>query len=161
MLTNHTKILGLTLAAVLVATLGAVGLAPTPAGAACDGWCSGMPQSQQPYYRAGDTCRYSVPIGGSCSNAGQTCWGQTSVWCATSNNCTATGCQVGSCTPNWTCTSWGSCDGYQQTRTCTDTNNCGVTTGKPSESQSCGNGVVLPPPPPPPGTVPLPSWCEL
>jgi hypothetical protein len=35
------------------------------------------------------------------------------------------------CTPNWQCTAWSSCTNSQQTRTCTDSNNCGVTTGKP------------------------------
>lgn len=42
------------------------------------------------------------------------------------------------CTPNWQCGDWSECseDG-EQTRTCTDANNCGVTTGKPRELQSC------------------------
>jgi hypothetical protein len=42
-----------------------------------------------------------------------------------------------SCTPNWQCNAWTSCSGSLQTRTCSDTNNCGITTGKPIESQSC------------------------
>jgi hypothetical protein len=41
------------------------------------------------------------------------------------------------CTPNWSCTNWGTCTGGIQTRTCTDLNNCGTSTGKPAESQSC------------------------
>ena len=41
------------------------------------------------------------------------------------------------CTPSWSCGSWSSCTNNLQTRTCTDSNNCGVTTGKPVESQSC------------------------
>ncbi len=44
-----------------------------------------------------------------------------------------------SCVPNWDCTSWSSCSGGTQTRTCTDLNSCGVDTGKPSESKSCTN----------------------
>ena len=41
------------------------------------------------------------------------------------------------CATNWQCSSWGSCINSQKTRTCGDYNNCGVTTGKPSEIQSC------------------------
>jgi len=42
------------------------------------------------------------------------------------------------CTPNWQCSNWSECSKDQkQTRTCTDVNNCGVTAGKPSVSQSC------------------------
>ena len=45
--------------------------------------------------------------------------------------------QLISCTPIWQCSSWSSCSGSTQTRTCTDSNSCGVSTDKPSESQSC------------------------
>ncbi|GEM_PF-1255438 len=41
------------------------------------------------------------------------------------------------CTPSWSCTAWSTCSNGQQTRTCTDSNNCGTTSGKPAESQSC------------------------
>jgi len=48
------------------------------------------------------------------------------------------------CNPNWVCTgwsSWSACvnDLQSRTRTCTDSNDCGTTSGKPSESetQSC------------------------
>lgn len=41
------------------------------------------------------------------------------------------------CNPNWQCGSWGACSNGQQTKTCTDLNGCGVTTGKPVENQSC------------------------
>ncbi len=45
---------------------------------------------------------------------------------------------VAPCTPNWQCTTWSLCStSGTQSRTCTDTNACGVTTGKPGESQSC------------------------
>lgn len=66
------------------------------------------------------------------------------------------------CTPNWTCTSWSTCSSGTQTRTCTDSNNCGTATGQPALSQSCS--VTPPPPPPPPpagGAGSLPSWCAL
>ena len=50
-------------------------------------------------------------------------------------------CLTVTCTnPNWQCTSWSPaiCPvSGTQTRTCTDTHNCGVNTGKPAESKSC------------------------
>ena len=47
------------------------------------------------------------------------------------------------CTPNWQCGDWTTCANSQQTRTCTDSNNCGNTNGKPVLTQSC-NMPVLP-----------------
>ncbi|MDP3988053.1 MAG: peptidoglycan-binding protein [Candidatus Levybacteria bacterium] len=41
------------------------------------------------------------------------------------------------CVPNWQCNNWSICSGGQQTRTCTNSNNCGVSTGEPSQIQSC------------------------
>lgn len=46
------------------------------------------------------------------------------------------------CSPNWSCTSWSTCLDGQQTRTCTDVNNCGVLTNKPAESQNCDSNCV-------------------
>lgn len=43
------------------------------------------------------------------------------------------------CQESWTCTDWSACSNDQQTRTCTDNNNCGTTTNKPSEQQGCGD----------------------
>lgn len=42
------------------------------------------------------------------------------------------------CTPKWSCTEWSACppDGIQ-TRSCTDSNGCGTSSGKPEETQSC------------------------
>lgn len=45
------------------------------------------------------------------------------------------------CTENWTCSSWGSCSNNQQTRTCTDNNNCGTTINKPITTQNCVSSV--------------------
>jgi len=42
-----------------------------------------------------------------------------------------------SCKPSWKCGEWGLCLNGQQSKTCTDSNNCGVTTGRPSLSQNC------------------------
>ena len=39
------------------------------------------------------------------------------------------------CTPNWSCGWWLACSGNQQTRTCSDTNHCGVLTNKPVETK--------------------------
>ncbi len=52
----------------------------------------------------------------------------------TENNCTT---PTPTCTQNWSCSTFGTCSNSLQTRTCTDTNNCGNTTGKPTESQTC------------------------
>ncbi|MBL8910817.1 MAG: hypothetical protein JNM17_08965 [Archangium sp.] len=39
----------------------------------------------------------------------------------------------GACTPDWTCSAWEPSGTNQATRTCLDSNACGVNTGKPSE----------------------------
>ena len=41
------------------------------------------------------------------------------------------------CTPSWVTGSWSTCSGGTQSRSVTDSNNCGVSTGKPATSQSC------------------------
>jgi hypothetical protein len=41
------------------------------------------------------------------------------------------------CFPNWQCSDWATCSGNQQTRNCYDSNYCGVSTGQPSQTQSC------------------------
>jgi PGF-pre-PGF domain-containing protein len=41
------------------------------------------------------------------------------------------------CTESWSCTEWSTCVNNQQTRTCTDANNCGAIVNKPAETQSC------------------------
>ena len=42
-----------------------------------------------------------------------------------------------SCSPNWVTGSWSNCVNKIQTRTVTDSKNCGITYGKPAISQSC------------------------
>ncbi len=42
------------------------------------------------------------------------------------------------CQENWQCANWSACSDNQQTRTCTDKNNCGTVNNRPSESMSCG-----------------------
>ena len=41
------------------------------------------------------------------------------------------------CIQNWNCSAWSSCSSNTQSRTCSDVNNCGNTTGKPETTQSC------------------------
>jgi len=41
------------------------------------------------------------------------------------------------CSPNWQCSDWDACIGYHHNRNCTDINNCGDNSGKPSETESC------------------------
>ena len=41
------------------------------------------------------------------------------------------------CTESWACSSWSACSSGTQTRTCTDSNECGTTINKSSESRSC------------------------
>lgn len=59
----------------------------------------------------------------------------------------ANGCQDGACktatvcTPSWQTGVWSACTNGQQTRTVTDSNNCGVQTDKPAESQTCTTNV--------------------
>lgn len=52
----------------------------------------------------------------------------------------------GGCAEEWICSQWSECTNGQQTRTCTDSNNCGTTNNKPGESQSCGSGTTQPAP---------------
>ena len=42
------------------------------------------------------------------------------------------------CAETWVCSGWGVCADGRQTRTCTDTRNCGTTNNKPPIEQSCG-----------------------
>ncbi|MBT4935380.1 hypothetical protein HOL21_04455 [Candidatus Woesearchaeota archaeon] len=46
------------------------------------------------------------------------------------------------CTESWSCSSWSTCYGETQTRTCQDSNNCGTLTQIPSEEQLCTQEVV-------------------
>ncbi len=47
------------------------------------------------------------------------------------------GCNSTTCSPSWQTGAWSACSNSVQTRTVTDTNNCGVNTSKPSTSQGC------------------------
>jgi hypothetical protein len=41
------------------------------------------------------------------------------------------------CQERWTCTDWSACENGEQTRTCTEINNCGTDLYRPFESQPC------------------------
>lgn len=41
------------------------------------------------------------------------------------------------CKPDWQCDAWDDCSKGMQWRTCKDINECGVNTGRPSESRAC------------------------
>ena len=45
------------------------------------------------------------------------------------------------CNPNWICSLWSSCQNNIQTRTCSDSNECGDDTGRPELTQSCEEAV--------------------
>ena len=42
-----------------------------------------------------------------------------------------------SCVENWVCSSWSICGNGLQSRTCSDSSNCGTMANKPTEQQSC------------------------
>ena len=58
------------------------------------------------------------------------------------SSCTS-GQVIPECTPNWKCTSWGSCINYQIERLCSDQNNCGEIIGKPIEYIDCISETIL------------------
>ena len=59
--------------------------------------------------------------------------------CEEGYSCETNSCEliVETCTEEWNCGGWADCSGTSQTRTCTDTNECGTEEDKPLVSQSC------------------------
>lgn len=49
------------------------------------------------------------------------------------------------CAESWECNQWSSCSAGSQSRACIDINNCGTTTSKPVEFQSCVESSVITP----------------
>jgi len=113
------------------------------------------------YCDAGESCWGCVgdcgvcPGGGGCASENQFCYSDATccsgLYCV-DNKCKTTRAapieeelpeeevpeeEVLECIPNWQCTDWSECVEEIQTRTCTDSNNCGTTVNKPTESQSC------------------------
>jgi len=83
----------------------------------------------------------------SCSDNYMWKWNGTKaeyVWACKKNSAINTiKCAKKTCTPNWQCGDWNTCANNQQTRTCTDLNSCGVTTGKPAVTQSCKDQINI------------------
>jgi PGF-pre-PGF domain-containing protein len=46
------------------------------------------------------------------------------------------------CSENWQCSAWGTCTNNQQTRTCTDSSNCGTELNMPAQTQACGTACT-------------------
>lgn len=100
-----------------------------------------------------DSCSSDKPkycINGTLIDKCSKCGCPTGKFCSSSGNCyisTGGGGGGGSnsfptnnppvCTESWSCSDWSNCTNNQQTRTCTDANNCGTTNNKPTTSQSC------------------------
>lgn len=79
--------------------------------------------------------------GGICCDAGQTCTGTTLTAADCNVCCTGFGACTAGCIPSWSCTAWTNSTGQCGTRTCTDSNDCGIGTGKPIESKVCGSST--------------------
>ena len=61
-------------------------------------------------------------------------------------SCTYTGGTVPeTCEEDWSCTEWSVCADEQQTRACTDQNNCETEENKPAETQACVTEPETPP----------------
>jgi hypothetical protein len=109
-------------------------------------WNGGCPQDQVMYI---DDVVMTTDTPSARDAAGNAMIGPSSIG-GTGPVCGQNGCESGEtcsscpqdcgacpCTPDWQCSSWSACSGNQQTRTCTDSNNCGTTTGRPALTQSC------------------------
>jgi len=59
--------------------------------------------------------------------------------CEEGYSCETNSCEliVETCTEEWNCGGWSDCSGTSQTRTCTDTSDCGTEEDKPTETQEC------------------------
>lgn len=83
--------------------------------------------------------------GVSCENSVTTCPDSFNATC--SNTCNPETGSCSTCTPDcsghqlceedWTCTEWSECTEGQQTRTCSDSNECGTEENMPEETQEC------------------------
>jgi hypothetical protein len=101
-------------------------------------------------YKKSESFTYTAPsTTGSCTFTGDYKFGNFSTKTFTTQTVNIV------CTPQWSCTAWGSCQTQtcdwtgktacdtsftmpsSQTRTCTDSKNCGTLSGKPIESQTC------------------------
>ena len=108
----------------------------------------------QPSEKQNNNCfKDCKPLSGECKKENEFCGDEESMKCCSGLVCKApdvkypdSAARIGRacvkesvCTENWLCTEWLECKDGAQTRTCTDSNNCGKTEEKPDESQSCGS----------------------
>ncbi len=97
------------------------------------GSCSSSPVCGDGYCNGGETCT-SCPA--DCRSCSPVCGDRVCNGAETCSTCSSD-CGTCSCIPDWECTSWSSCANGRQTRICSDSNNCGTTSSKPSESRPC------------------------
>jgi hypothetical protein len=114
-------------------------------GDACDGYNNNADSSSGGGGSSGRGCKYEW----NCSE-----WTACSMYGIQKRTCTNVGtctdnfnvpdlkkeCVFGAaaaCKSNWTCTDWSECQNGSQDRSCVDSNNCKISTGKPGESQGC------------------------
>jgi len=90
--------------------------------------------------------KWKVNSQGSCNNDGSCNFGENCLNCAADCVCGTLVCDplnpysnIKGCTcqPNWQCNEWSPCDNWEQSRTCTDINSCGIESSKPIETQQC------------------------
>ena len=98
--------------------------------------CSGLVLANNPYSPSGMK-QCAAPV--TPKNNGDSCAADSD---CQSGHCVNQICSATACMPNWNCTDWSVCSTINvQTRTCTDSNNCGTTTSRPALTQSCANGL--------------------
>ncbi len=71
---------------------------------------------------------------GTCSNCQPSCVGHEKKTEMPKSQSTTS---ISRCTESWSCLEWSSCTNSQQTRSCSDSNDCGTTENKPTETQYC------------------------
>jgi hypothetical protein len=96
-----------------------------------------------------ESCAYGQTSCTVCSSSCQNAAGAVSYCgdskCNSGETCTSCVCDCGacSCSPNWVCSDWSACASGQQTRTCTDSNSCGTTAGKPAVTHGCSANEII------------------
>ncbi len=76
---------------------------------------------------------------GCCGSCGTCAYGKM----CNNSKCTDISLSNTSCTENWQCSNWGSCINEQQTRLCSDYNNCGTITNKPLTARGCDSSTPI------------------
>jgi len=118
----------------------------------CTNWTSCINGVKTKYCYDENGCRENRTItqncSGSCTPSWSCSWNQcglgsnqeyvcTDIYNCNPSNSTYTAQLRPCCVEDWQCTSWGKCEYGTQTRTCTDSENCGTEFNKPAETQNC------------------------